>query len=41
MMARLLVVAVTTSLVFAVGVRAQSVDAAAAEALVKKSKCTT
>ena len=41
MASQLLVLAAITGLLSASGVAAQSVDAAAAEALVKKSKCTT
>ena len=41
MASQLLVLAAITGLLCASGVAAQSVDAAAAEALVKKSKCTT
>lgn len=41
MTSRLLVFAASTGLLFASGAIAQTVDAAAAEALAKKSKCTT
>ena len=41
MASQLLVIAAITGLLCASSVAAQSVDAAAAEALVKKSKCTT
>ena len=41
MASQLLVLAAITGLLCAPSVAAQSVDAAAAEALVKKSKCTT
>lgn len=41
MQPRLVLIAVTTGLLIVANARAEAVDAAAAEALVKKSKCST
>ncbi|MEO8385098.1 MAG: c-type cytochrome [Betaproteobacteria bacterium] len=41
MQARLVLIAITTGVLFAGLARAESVDASAAEALIKKSKCGT